>query len=49
MISGLKNFIDQVAELTRAKRCMKTDKSTKQKQITAASIKISRTNFYWLP
>ena len=40
MISGLKNFIDQVAKLTRAKRCMKTDKSPKQKQIIAGSIKI---------
>ena len=56
MISGLKNFIDQVAKLTRAKRCMKTDKSPKQEQIIAGSIKffnqlvlISRANFYWLP
>ena len=56
MISGLKNFIDQVAKLTRAKRCMKTDKSPKQEQIIAGSIEffnqlvlISRANFYWLP
>ena len=39
IISGLKNFIAQVAELTRAKRCMKTDTSPKQKRIIAGSIK----------